>query len=313
MKTEPQTAWPDVDFFSSRRSPDDEPLIAARKAQRAVIIGYQQSQAAARALSWAATEAATLDVPLYVARAWRWDEDFAKAGLSPERAALVQTARTTLPLATISGSRLILCDGDAATDLEHLAPYGQMMVVGRRRIPVGERLFNGSVSRHLVAAAEHPVVVVPDSHSPVRDRGPIVVAVSASHVASSAVRWAALRAARQNEELILIHAELATPRSHAEHSKAAHGSSESSTAMLERAASLAREVGGSTLRISREARSTTAESAILDACENSSLLVLGKHRVSWPGHRVGFIADYVLRHAELPIAVIPENAVDPQH
>jgi hypothetical protein len=153
MKPERDATLPDVDFLSTRRSPDSEPLAEARKAQRAVIVGYQQSRAAARALAWAADEASTLSVLMYVARAWRWDEDFAETPLAPSRAALVCTAQTTLPeIRPVSGAglRLILCDGEPAGDLERVAAYGQMMVVGRRQIPVSERLFNGSVSRHLV-------------------------------------------------------------------------------------------------------------------------------------------------------------------
>jgi nucleotide-binding universal stress UspA family protein len=152
--------------------------------------------------------------------------------------------------------------------------------------------------------------VVPDSRLPLREFGPIVVGVSESPIASAAV--ASRRAVRRNVELLLINAYPAEPILRAdagtEETRGGHGSLEASALLLDRAASLAREIGGPSLRIRQQSRPGTAETTLLEACEDGSLLVLGRHRRSWPGHRVGYLADYVLRHAELPIAVIPDQA-----
>ena len=315
MKPTRDGAVPDVDFLSTHRSPEGAPLAKAQRTQDAVIVGYQQSHASARALVWAADEASSLSVPLFVARAWRWDEDFAETPLAPSQATLIDTAQTTLPdidPVTVAGLRLVLCDGEPAGDLERLAAYGQMMVVGRRRIPLTQRLFNGSVSRHLVAAADRPVVVVPDSHAPIKELGPIVVGVSESRAASAAVEWASRRAVRRNEELLLINVYPAEAVIRTDvgtdETVSGRGSFAASALLLDRAAALARETAGPSLLIRRQSVPGTAERALLEACAHGALLVLGRHRRSWPGHRVGYIADFVLRHAELPIAVIPDQA-----
>lgn len=227
---------------------------------------------------------------------------------------LINVARKTLPLrhlAAASEVRLVLCDGEPAADLKRLDGYGQMIAVGRRRLPVADRLFNGSVSRHLVASADRPVVIVPDSGSPLRHRGPIVVGVSASQVASTAVSWAARRAVRRNQELILVCSVADQRTGEKGGARELHGGRhrEESTVLLDRAASLARKGGGPALRLRQESRSGPAESTLIEACTDASLLVLGKDRVTWPHHRVGFVADHVLRAAELPIAVIPAETV----
>jgi nucleotide-binding universal stress UspA family protein len=187
-----------------------------------------------------------------------------------------------------------------------------MMVVGRRRIPVTQRLFNGSVSCHLVAAADRPVVVVPDSHSPINELGPIVVGVSESRAALAAVEWASRRAVRRNGELLLVNAYPAEATIctdvGTDETISSRGSLAVSALLLDRAASLARETAGPSLLTRRLSVPGTAERALLEACAHGALLVLGRHRRSWPGHRVGYIVGFVMRHAELPIAVIPDQA-----
>lgn len=66
--TRERDGYPAVDFLGTSRSADSAQLIEVRRVQRAVIVGYQRSRAATRALEWAADEASTLGVPLLVAR-----------------------------------------------------------------------------------------------------------------------------------------------------------------------------------------------------------------------------------------------------
>ncbi|WP_415031392.1 universal stress protein [Gordonia sp. (in: high G+C Gram-positive bacteria)] len=93
-------------------------------------------------------------------------------------------------------------DGRPAAVLQELTATAHTLVVGRRGRGRVEALLLGSVSSHLAAHAECPVVVVPESPS---TTGPVVVGVDGSELSAAAVDLAFQAANDLGAKLVAVH------------------------------------------------------------------------------------------------------------
>lgn len=147
-----------------------------------ILVGYDGSGHALRALEWATREAAMRHAPLTVlsvceATADHWHEaaaDVHSGGAADSRDDGVQLARALAEeqagkvLARLGGGlaapqvavRAVV--GIPAEELLSAAAGADMIVVGSRGTGGFRRLLLGSVSSHLTHHAHCPVVVVPD-------------------------------------------------------------------------------------------------------------------------------------------------------
>jgi nucleotide-binding universal stress UspA family protein len=138
-----------------------------------VVVGFDGSGPARRALEWAWREAAAHDRPLHVVRAWTLPAVLAEVGVPDgvvpsmaECAAAVaaQTRRTIDEIAASEGTTPVVhvhvVHGPATDVLDAAIRRADLVVVGHR----GHNLWTlvlGSVATHVLEHARCPVVVLP--------------------------------------------------------------------------------------------------------------------------------------------------------
>jgi len=144
----------------------DSPAVAGRGR---IVVGYDGSEHATRALRWAANESHERDIGLHVVSCWHfpaWVEPFPyQAPFSGEEfeqrsqdelVSGVEALELTEPL-DVSAQVL---DGPAAVRLLEFGETAKMIVVGSRGRTGFSGLLLGSVSRHLSEHAQCPVVII---------------------------------------------------------------------------------------------------------------------------------------------------------
>ena len=168
-----------------------------------LLVGVDGSPGAARALRWAAAEAAGLDAPLTVCcvvaslagrlpvRAEHWGTEVL--------AAAREQVRADWPRLSI---RTVLGDGHASTELLRVSAGHRLTVVGSRGDSGLTGLLVGSVALHLVSHVRCPMVVVPPSR--VDTRAPVLVGVDGSELNRPAVEYAFAAADRAGLPLVAL-------------------------------------------------------------------------------------------------------------
>jgi nucleotide-binding universal stress UspA family protein len=150
-----------------------------------VVVGYDGTKGARRAVEFAAAEAAAHQAPLRIVTVWNRDVP-AVAALSPiALPALVddrrriaadrladaeQLARAVAPEVDVVAVAL---EGSAAAHLTAATANARLLVVGSRGHHGARELLLGSVSHQCVLHAKCPVLVVPthvDARPPVRSQ-----------------------------------------------------------------------------------------------------------------------------------------------
>ncbi|HEY8480687.1 MAG TPA: universal stress protein [Spirillospora sp.] len=178
--------------------------------RRPVLVGFDASPAAGRAVRWAAVEASLRGVPLQVCHAWTWtyplrgrNEDAAKivrdmGALTLEDGA--RLARETVPDLEV---RTLLVKGTPPGALLDASADAALIVVGARGTGGFERLPLGSTAVHVPAHADRPVVVVPAREPP---SGPkrVVVGIDGSAASEAALRFALQEARIRDASVTMI-------------------------------------------------------------------------------------------------------------
>ncbi|TMQ87481.1 universal stress protein [Actinomadura soli] len=176
---------------------------------RHVLVGFDGSPAAERALRWAATEASLRGVPLQMCHAWNWPypqrpEDRDAVQIVRRMGALtlddgVQLARKAVPGLDV---RPVLLKGTPPGALLAASADAALIVVGARGTGGFHRLPLGSTAVHVPAHADRPVVVVP-AHERARTAKKIVVGIDGSPASEAALRLA-LREARLRDASVTL-------------------------------------------------------------------------------------------------------------
>lgn len=184
---------------------------------RPVVVGFDGSDLATRAVEWAARVAARVQAPLVVLCAsnhiqyvpdagvglWTPDEAHRASLATADRgAAAARGVAPDLEVRTASS----LASGAAALE-EHSVKAGLVVVGNRGRGRVSGVLF-GSTAFHVATHARCPVVVVPGTSGlPLPGPGvPVVVATDGSESGATAVQHAAEVAARDDAPLRVVTA-----------------------------------------------------------------------------------------------------------
>jgi len=126
-----------------------------------IVVGFDGSKGAIKALEWAADEARRREASLAVVRAWTPGE----YGTYEEMEQLVRDAlpgevSAILPADPARSVELVVRKGTPAKVLLHEARDADMLVVGSRGHGGFTGLLLGSVSQQLVTHAGAPVVVI---------------------------------------------------------------------------------------------------------------------------------------------------------
>lgn len=283
-----------------------------------IIVGVDHSEESLNALGFAVEEAALRRVELEVM--WAWSDHtprshaFGGAGdgvdvqLSAQRQ-LEGLVESRVPEDLDVTIRAVVDKPDTA--LVDSAERAELLVVGTRGRGglLGLRL--GSVSVKVAGRAPCPVVVVrPTADGPEVNTEPrIVVGVDGSGSARNALRWALTEASVRNLPIVVVNGWMeptvaATfPGMASPIDAIGRAASELIEAELEMTA---QDAAGVTVRV--QAVCASGASALVDESRGASLVVVGsKGQGGLSRVLLGSVAQQVMRHAECPVAVIPQS------
>lgn len=145
-----------------------------------VVVAVDGSASSAAALRWAAAHVAAVGGTLHAVTAWNLPDGFGWGSISgldwPGNARRHQEAALTDALGpAAAGVRRQVVEGRTARALLDAAEGADLLVVGSRGHGAFSGMLLGSVSRHLVAHAHCPVVVVraPEDRVQAADAGDV--------------------------------------------------------------------------------------------------------------------------------------------
>lgn len=277
-----------------------------------LLVAYNGSADARRALTWAAHESLRSGVPLHVIAVNEilpptWGgvggtvvitEDYAL-----DSSALLEEAQKILAEEGVTAVTAEQRTGPVVSELLRAAESASALVIGSRgHGPVGEALI-GSVSQHCARHATCPVVVVKQPSDPEARR--IVVGVDGSPASAAALDYACERAEATGETVVAIHGF----RVHAP-STDVWASTPRSVDTAERERLLAESVAGMRedhpdLRLEREVVLVAPDKALVDASASASLVVVGSRGLGYfSGLLLGSVSQAVLHRATCPVAVV---------
>lgn len=278
---------------------------------RKIVVGYDGSEDAELALSWAIRtargERAGIEV-VHALPAGPWELAYTTVDVATQRnraaELLAQAARR------IEGSgvpvRTEIASAPAAGALIEAAEDAVMIVVGSRGHSRFSELMIGSVSQHTARHARCPVVVVRPPADPRAER--VVVGVDWSPESAKAVGFAFDMAAQHQAPLVAVHAfrsEL-PPRAGGRHNHA--------RSVAELSAGQERLLTDTTeawrekypdVSLTKEAIPVGARQVLRDMSSRAALLVLGaRGSGAFSGMRLGSVVDAMLHHARCPVAIV---------
>lgn len=179
-----------------------------------VIAGFDGSAPAARAVRWAAAEAARREIALDVIGCYSpppmvgmyavpYDLDAIRDGLAAETDAMVAAVQAEHPGVAVAG-RVVL--GRPGEELAKESKAADLVVLGTSGAGAVETMLLGSVAHDVARHAVCPVALVPDAPQPDAPLGRVVVGIDGSPSAAAALEWAVEEADRRDVELVVLHA-----------------------------------------------------------------------------------------------------------
>ena len=275
-----------------------------------IVVGYDGSAEAARAVRWAAEQAAQRGCPLHLVHCSLWpllaDDPVpgdADGGREPSAQTILEEglahAKHAAPGVEVHTTVLY---GWPVVHLPEISAGEEMLVVGSRGIGGFLGLLVGSVSLEMAATAACPVAVIRPCEHP---DGPVVVAIDSSGSAA-ALEDACTLAAVTGADLKIIHVEHAPAGYRMLRDPIdAHPAAET---MLDSAVSTARGLAPGTTVESQLLTDTSVPRAILNASQNARVTVVGTKGHGLIKGTIGSTAHAVLHHAKGPVLISRRNA-----
>ncbi|MGI5169720.1 universal stress protein [Spirillospora sp. CA-253888] len=281
--------------------------------RRPVVVGTDGSAPAARAVEWAADEAADLDRPLHIVTAADTriygvpavptddqGHHLAEAGRSTVAAARALALERRPDLTVTTQVEL-----DAPVRALVKASHGaRLTVLGSRGLGGFAGLMLGSVGLRVTARAAGPVVIVRGNGDP-RGKGRVVVGVDLSEESALALRYAFETARGRGAELQIVHAFRLEPAiAPTGHLIDVHATEHTMGARVRE------EYGGWHERYPGVAVTELVIQdhpvhALLEASKDADLVVVGAHgRGHVPAALMGSVGHGVLHHAHCPVALV---------
>ena len=276
-----------------------------------LLVAYDGSVDARRALTWAADESLRTGVPVHVLAV---DEivppvwggvggTVVTGGFVLDASTLLERAQKILADEGVTTVTTEQRSGPVVPEIVRAAASASALVVGSRgHGPVGEALI-GSVSQHLARHATCPVVVVRQQEDP--DARRIIVGIDGSRSSTAALEYACRRAEATGETVVAVHGIhvhapstdvwAATPRS---------------VDLAERERLLAESIAGlredhPDVRLEQEVVAVAPDRCLVDASASASLVVVGSRGLGWfSGLLLGSVSQAVLHRATCPVAVV---------
>jgi len=281
-----------------------------------VLVGFDGSADAQRALDWGIAEATQRKAALHVvvsqgARLSSYPRPIDEV-VAARTATWVEQAQETLRQAGLPTDLVEVEDGPPAEVLVNGSDTSTLVVLGSQGYGRISGPYLGSVSQHVTRYAPGPVVVVRPAANPGSTR--IVVGVDGSGGSEDALEFAFERASRTGAALFVLYGW----RSQAALAMGMGGTVPFGATVpvdvAEEAASadvlLAESVAGMAekypdVEVYREAIPVPAARALADASQNAAMVVVGSRgRGAWAGLLLGSVSQAVLHHAECPVAIV---------
>ncbi|GGM89478.1 universal stress protein [Thermopolyspora flexuosa] len=270
-----------------------------------VVVGYDGSEFAVRALEWALDEAELRGLPLTVCHAWQPPRGADVGTVAAMRRAAERVVRQGAEWARARGLPvdIDLYQGAAADRLVELSATADLVVVGSCRPDASRGVTIGAVRRVVAGRARCPVIMVRDT-GPARRSGPIAVGVNGNGDIDVVLAFACQEAMARRLPLVVVHAwqhqachvravmplEPAAVRAHAE---------ERMTRVL-----VPWRLRYPNLLIEVSAAEGPARQELLEAALDATLLVVGA-----PESRCGSMTVFMLDHAPCPVAIVRTQEV----
>ncbi len=268
-----------------------------------VVVGMDGSLVAVRALDWAAREAVRRGAGLRVVYAVP-DRDEAGPVLSAA-VSRVSERHPGLPVVTAAA------EGGTVQALVRESEHAVLTVVGTRGFGGLTGLLFGSVSLRLAAQARGPLLVVRGDH-PCDDGRDVLLGLE-SDADADAAAYAFQEAERRGVRLRVRHS-----RTHRQVTPElpslvpATSPGQERLARYDRAEEAVPRFALTRLReqhpgVDVEARTvrTGAAHSLLEATREAAVVVIGLHRHSGPGTRLGPVAHTLLHRSHCPVVVVP--------
>jgi nucleotide-binding universal stress UspA family protein len=281
-----------------------------------VVVGFDGSADAQRALEWGIAEAAERKAALHVIvsqgpRLSSYPRPVDEV-VAARTAVWVDQAQATSARAGHTADVVEVVDGPPAEVLVSRSDARTLVVLGSQGHGRISGPYQGSVSQHVARYAVGPVVVVRPVTSPGSTR--IVVGVDGSGGSEDALRFGFERASRTGAGLSVIYgwrsqAALAmgmggtVPFGAMVPVDVAEESAGAEVLLAESVAGLAEKYPD--VEVHREAIPVPAARALADASQSAAMVVVGSRgRGAWAGLLLGSVSQAVLQHAECPVAIV---------
>jgi nucleotide-binding universal stress UspA family protein len=277
-----------------------------------ILVPFDGSPDAQRALLWAAAESVRTSVPVRVVvvnevlpPVWGGVGGMSVVtdGYVLDAAGLLEQAQKTLADAGVTEVVAEERSGHVVGELLRAAESSSSVVIGSRGHGRVEEAMLGSVSQHLARHATCPVVVVREARDPASRR--IVVGIDGSETSMAALRYACRRAEITRETVVAILAwHVGVPSTNVWDSQA-HGVDTDEHELL-----LAESIGGiradhPDVHVEHEVVAVAPARCLVDASASASLVVVGSRgRGFFRGMLLGSVSQAVLHGATCPVAVV---------
>lgn len=277
-----------------------------------LLLAYDGSDEARRALDWAATESLRTGAPVHVLAVnevlpptwggvggiYVYAESYTQ-----DSSGLLEQAAKALADAGVTAVTTEQRSGHVVDELLRAAESASVLVVGSRGHGRAGEAVLGSVSQHLARHATCPVVVVREQRNPEAAR--IVVGIDGSRTSLAALEYACQRAETTGETVVAIHAWRArVPSSNVFAGELA------SVDTKEREVLLAQSIAGvrvdhPDVRLEQEVVAVAPDHSLVDASASASLVVVGSRGLGFfSGMLLGSVSQAVLHRATCPVAVV---------
>jgi nucleotide-binding universal stress UspA family protein len=274
---------------------------------RTIVVGYDGSEEAKRAVQWAARHAVLRDCSLRIVHCSLWVLLSHNRGPVPgvadsvlERAAQkvleegMALAQETVPELAVHTT---LLHGMPRDHLAHVSVGAEMLVLGSRGLGGFMGLLVGSVSLELAATAECPVAVVRADDHP---DGPVLLAVDDSG-SPAALDDACVFAAATGAELMIVHV-LHEPDGYRRLREPVEAYPDAE-AMLDSVLSQARHKAPGITVAGELLVDTSFSRAVVKASQGARITVVGTKGHGVIKGTIGSTAHAVLHHAHSPVLV----------
>lgn len=287
---------------------------------RSIVVGYDGSEHAVKAVEFAAAEAVSRRAPLRLVHAFTPPMGGAglgygmilpadaletmRDGIADNLESDVAALRTRFPDVEIDASVIL---GNSAAALLEKAADAQLLVVGSRGLGGFRGMLLGSTGIQVASHSPCPAVIVRDLPAPGATK--IVVGLDGSELSQAALAWALDYASRHGLILHAVHA-WTMPSFDLLAAPAGPGSADLQTIMEEEQRSAAESLAGFRDRypdvtIEESVIKESAAKALLNAAKDAALIVVGTHgRGEMMAAVLGSVSQTLLRKANIPVVVV---------